>query len=289
MDATAGPTGASASVRDFGVANIVPLRGTRIVGTRVMPVEAAPAFAPAYLSYRGGPLIANVKVFALYWGSAWTSTLPPSSGPQGVTRTAFDGFVADLLGSAYMDLLAEYNTENVTIGRGSPLGSNIVGPDPASQVADSDIRAQITTRLADGSIPPWDANTLYAVLLPPGVTVQISGGAASCSDFCGYHDAILDANGNPLAYYAVLPYPGCQGCMRAQDNTLLSDFDALTTVASHEIAEAVTDPIPGRGWSDDQQGEIGDICAWQLAALDGYTVQQLWSNREEACVGPAGS
>ena len=284
MHASAG----AASIRNFEAANIVPLRGTRIVGTQIVAAEAAPALAPAFLTYRGGPLIASVKVFTLYWGSAWASTLPPSSGPQGVTRAAFDGFIADVVSSAYMDLLAEYNTENVTIGRGSLLGSTIVGPDPASQVADADIRAQITGRLADGTIPPWDTNTLYAVLLPPGSTVVIAGGAASCSDFCGYHDAILDTSGNPLAYYAVLPYPGCQGCMRSQDNTLLSDFDALTTVASHEIAEAVTDPVPGRGWYDTQQGEIGDICAWQLAALDGYTVQQLWSNRQQACVGPAG-
>ncbi|HEX6799610.1 MAG TPA: hypothetical protein VF116_18020 [Ktedonobacterales bacterium] len=284
MNSTAG----TASVRDFEVANIVPLRDTRVVGTRLVPVEAAPALAPAQLSYRGGPLIASAKVYALYWGSTWASTLPPSSGPQGVTRAAFDGFLSDVVRSAYMVLLAEYSTENVTIGRGSLLGSNIVGADPASQVSDSDIRAQLTSRMADGTLPPWDVSTLYAVLLPPGTTVTISGGAASCSDFCGYHDAILDANGNPLAYYAVLPYPGCQGCMQAQNGTLLSDFDALTTVASHEIAEAVTDPIPGRGWYDDQQGEIGDICAWQLAALDGYAVQQLWSNRQQACVGPAG-
>ncbi len=277
----------SASVRDFAAVNIVPLQGTRIVGTRVMAAEAAPALAPATLTYRGGPLIAAVKVFAVYWGSAWASTLPPSSGPQGVTRAAFDGFLSDLVGGIYMDLLAEYSTQNVTIGRGSLFGSNTVGPDPASQVADTDIRTLIAGRLADGTIPPWDPNTLYAVLLPPGVTVQISGGAASCSDFCGYHDAILDANGNPVAYYAVLPYPGCQGCMQAQNGTLLSDFDALTSVASHEVAEAVTDPVPGSGWYDDQQGEIGDICAWQLAAPDGYTVQQLWSNRHEACVGPA--
>lgn len=279
----------SPNVRDFAAANIVPLQGTRIVGTRVMAAEAAPADAPAMLTYRGGPLIAAAKVFAVYWGSAWASTLPPSSGPQGVTRDAFNSFLTDVVGGAYMDLLAEYSTGNVTIGRGSLLGSSVVGPDPASQVADADIQSQITGRFADGTIPPWDSNTLYAVLLPPGVTAQISGGAASCSDFCGYHDAILDANGNPEAYYAVLPYPGCQGCMQAQDGTLLSDFDALTTVAAHELAEAVSDPVPGSGWYDDQQGEIGDICAWQLAALDGYTVQQLWSYQQQACIGPASS
>jgi len=27
------------------------------------------------------------------------------------------------------------------------------------------------------------------------------------------------------------------------------------------LCEAITDPIPGQGWYDDANGEIGDICA----------------------------
>ena len=66
---------------------------------------------------------------------------------------------------------------------------------------------------------------------------------------------------------------------------MLSDREA--PVFSHEVAEAITDPVPGTGWYDDQNGEIGDICAWQLAPLDGYTVQQEWSNTAGTCVAPA--
>jgi hypothetical protein len=60
-------------------------------------------------------------------------------------------------------------------------------------------------------------------------------------------------------------------------------FDALTSASSHELAEAITDAIPGQGWYDDQNGEIGDICAWQTKQLDNYTVQQLWSNQAGQC------
>src|SRR5947207_11397663 len=35
--------------------------------------------------------------------------------------------------------------------------------------------------------------------------------------------------------------------------------DALTSVSSHELAEAITDPVPGQGWYDDASGEMGDI------------------------------
>jgi hypothetical protein len=76
------------------------------------------------------------------------------------------------------------------------------------------------------------------------------------------------------------------GCASAADGTSLSQFDALTTVSSHEVAEAITDPVPGSGWYDDANGEIGDICAWQTTPLDGYVVQQEWSNAANSCVGP---
>src|SRR5256885_2648827 len=80
-------------------------------------------------------------------------------------------------------------------------------------------------------------------------------------------------------FYAVVPYPNCAGCLAD-----LQPLDALTSVCSHELAEAITDPVPGQGWYDDTSGEIGDICAWQNKKLGAYEVQLLWSNRAKACV-----
>jgi hypothetical protein len=72
--------------------------------------------------------------------------------------------------------------------------------------------------------------------------------------------------------------PGCKGCLGR-----LQPFDALTSISSHELAEAITDPVPGTGWYDDANGEIGDICAWQTETVEGYTVQKLWSNTQGSC------
>jgi len=44
-------------------------------------------------------------------------------------------------------------------------------------------------------------------------------------------------------------------------------IDVLTSTSSHELREAITDPIPGQGWYDDANGEIGDICAWKTKKL----------------------
>jgi hypothetical protein len=76
-----------------------------------------------------------------------------------------------------------------------------------------------------------------------------------------------------------MPYPGCNGCTGG-----LSAFDALTSTSSHELCEAITDPIPGQGWYDDANGEIGDICAWETKKVDRYTVQLEWSNQANRCV-----
>src|SRR3954453_12840430 len=100
------------------------------------------------------------------------------------------------------------------------------------------------------------------------------GGAKSCSSYCGYHDAV------GKVYYAVMPYPNCAGCLGG-----MAALDALTGTSSHELCEAITDPVPGSGWYDNLNGEIGDICAWRFKKTAGYTVQLEWSNAKSQCVG----
>jgi hypothetical protein len=61
-------------------------------------------------------------------------------------------------------------------------------------------------------------------------------------------------------------------------------FSALMVTSSHELCEAITDPVPGKGWYDDANGEIGDICAWKTKTIGAYTVQQEWSNKAGGCI-----
>ena len=145
---------------------------------------------------------------------------------------------------------------------------------PPPSVEDADIQRFVQEEIAsDPAVPQPTANSLYFVFLPPGVTVGLDGGS-SCVSFCGYHSAIDDK-----VFYAVMPYPDCGGCTGG-----LTVFDALTSTSSHELCEAITDPVPGRGWYDDQNGEIGDICAWQTKRLGDYLVQLEWSNQQGKCI-----
>ncbi len=220
------------------------------------------------LTYRGGPLLANVKIFSIFWGAAWNST-------QAALATHMNDFFKFVVTSPLLDQMSEYKTAQFPIGHGSVAGSTVLTtPAPGKTVTDTAIRHMLQHQIALGNpVPPPDANTLYFVFLPPGVVV-VQGGSKSCTSFCGYHNAFS----NQL-FYAVMPFPGCKGCTGG-----LSQQDALTSTSSHELCEAITDPIPGQGWYDDTNGEIGDICAWKTKKLGPWTVQLEWSNKHGQCI-----
>jgi hypothetical protein len=239
-----------------GTAQIVPLKG---------PAAAQPV-AAAQLTYRGGPLLGAVKVTTIFWGAWW------KQAPQSALVTQLNKFFDDILVSALIDQLAEYSMPNMPIGHGTRVASTTIDAAPPTSADDSAIQSFLQGLLGTGSIPKADANSLYIIYLPSGTTVTLSG-QTSCQAFCGYHD--VTGSG---VYYGVEPYPDCSGCLGG-----LSAFDALCLTSSHELCEAVTDPVPGQGWYDDANGEIGDICAWQTKTVDGYTVQLEWSNSAGAC------
>lgn len=240
---------------------------------RIVPLYAPPttqaAGAPAQLVYNNGPLLTAVQVFTVFWGSAWQQS------PLNSTLESLNAFFDYILTSPLIDQLAEYSTPQFQIGHGSHIGTfTLTSPDPAATISDSDIQQMLTNQIASNSaFPQPSANTLYFVYLPSGVTVQ-QGGSSSCQSFCGYHDSF-----STQTYYAVVPYADCNGC-----SANLAVLDALTEVSSHELCEAITDPVPGQGWYDQNNGEIGDICAWQTKQVGNYTVQKEWSNSANACV-----
>jgi hypothetical protein len=245
---------------------IVPLQTAEAALTPTAEAATAPA-APPSLTYRHGPLLGNVEVFTLFWGPAW----------QAAQRTLVDElnqFLDFVLKSPLIDQLAEYSVPAYSIGHGQRTGTvTIVAPALKHSVSDTAIQHMLQSEIAGNSaVPQPTPDTLYFVYLPPGVRV-IQGGSASCQAFCGYHN---DISGQ--VFYTVMPFPGCHGCAGT-----LSTLDALTSTSSHELCEAITDPIPGRGWYDDVNGEIGDICAWKTKRLGQYTVQLEWSNKANRC------
>jgi len=232
------------------------------------PFAAAPQAVPARLTYRNGPLIPAVEVFTLFYGKAW------KAAPQLELVDRINGFFDTILTSALIDQLGEYDVQSYKIVHGRRTGSKTMTTGlSGTSITDTALQTFLQQQIGKKALPSTTKNTLYFIYLPPGVRV-VMGGSASCQAFCGYHNAI-----GAKVFYAAMPYPDCSGCAGG-----LPVFDALTSTSSHELCEAITDPIPGTGWYDDTYGEIGDICAWQTKQLAGYTVQLEWSNRAKTCV-----
>jgi hypothetical protein len=244
---------------------VVPVASVNDIGLASTKTAPTP---PPTLTYRGGPLLGAVKVVTIFWGKAWN--LAANKAMPGKLNAFYDA----ILKSALMDQLAEYSTPTKKIGRGSRIATvTVTTPNVKLTVSDGAIQHFVQQQITAAAVPAPTPDTLYFVYLPPGVAVT-QGGGKSCQVFCGYHNDI-----NGTIFYAVMPYPTCQGCTGS-----LNALDALTSTSSHELCEAITDPIPGRGWYDDNHGEIGDICAWKTKTVAGYTVQLEWSNKKGACV-----
>ncbi len=248
------------------------------------PINAATS---AHLTYYGGPVLQHVKVVQVNWGT-------------GVNYATFlSQFYTDITNSTYFDWLSEYNTTSPaqSIGRGTFGGAitdTAVGS--GSSITDAQIQTEISNRISDGTYPAPTADTIYMMHFPPGKSITASDGSQSCVQFCAYHGTFT-RNGQNI-YYGVLPDLGgscAGGCGTAsqQNNT--------TSVASHELIEAVTDAAvgiatvigPPLAWYDQTNGEIGDICNAQQGSVTSngttYTVQKEWSNAQNACVvsGPS--
>jgi hypothetical protein len=245
-----------------------------------------PAFqAPpgAQLTYRGGPVISNVKVVQVLWGTG--SYQPAVTGPQ------LGSFYEQATNSAWIDWLNEYNTSSQAIGRGSFVQRVQISPRTAYHaLLDSDIQGELSGQIASGSLPAPDANTVYMVNFPKGVSIFSQGGSCSAGGFCAYHGSF--SKGGQRVYYGVIPDfspgSGCDiGCGSSSNPT-----DNLTMVASHELAEAITDADVGEqhlAWYDSTNGEIGDICAayqGTFVGADGvpYGVQSLFSDQANQCI-----
>jgi len=224
--------------------------------------------ADAMLSYRGGPLLTRPQVYSVYWGASWEASSSARTLIAGLDR-----FFSDILVSPLMDQLAEYSVGSKLIGHGRFLGSRVrTESAPQGSVTDASVRSQLKQWIKAKAVPKTTANTLYFIFLEPGVA-SVMGGSRSCQNYCGYHNAA------GKVYYALMPYPSCGGCLGG-----MNVLDALTATSSHELCEAITDPVPGKGWYDDRHGEIGDICAWQFRKVGAHTVQLEWSNAQRRCL-----
>jgi hypothetical protein len=156
-------------------------------------------------------------------------------------------------GSTSWAVMQEYG-----VGRGSVAPAVTLTTTPAATVADSDVQALVTASIQAGTFPKNDANTVYVLYYPAGVTITRSG-VQSCVGFEGYHYYATLSDGSKVPYIVV---PRCKGATLA----------LLTVITSHELTEAASDPnVTSYNLLKDPYG------LW-LFALNGTEVADLCEN-----------
>jgi photosystem II stability/assembly factor-like uncharacterized protein len=238
------------------------------------------------LIYNGGPELQNVAVETVYLGQDWGTA---DSQAEISRLDQFQGYITN---STYMDLLAEYSTNGFTVGHGTFVGHDIVAgtgaPTDGQQIDNTQIQAMLNTEIRAGKVQAPTPNRLYFVYVAPNVVITL-GQDDSVNSFLGYHSEFTDSQGVEV-FYAVIANPIGNATIPGT-----SDFQQQTEVSTHELAEAITDPsnpataeAPG-GWFDDSGQEVGDKCNAMISYLNGYAVQDEYSNAAGGCVLPAGA
>jgi len=270
------------------------------------PTPTPPDLPFPHLNYFGGPVISNVHVVQVLYGSG--AFLPQVSS---TTPPSIASFFSDILGtnSGYISLLTQYNTPatggtNQTIGNGTFEGPLQIVPSPANSgpvIDDTQIQAELLAQINAGHLPAplldaaGNVNTLYMIYFPPGITIT-ENGATSCVQFCAYHGTTSTTLNSKHILYGVLPNLAANGCSTGCGPS--TTFGNYTSATSRELTEAITDADVGiattfafpLAWYDVTYGEIGDICNGQQGSYTAngtaYTIQLEFSNAASGCVLP---
>ena len=233
---------------------------------------------PPTLTYGNGPLIDDVKIYAVTWGSK----------VDAATTAGLPGFFAAISSDApYMQMLSEYDVAPYVIGHGT-FGGLVVDADApqgkldsttgAYFVQDQDVQSELSRLVDDGMLPAPDGHNIFMVYFDADTLLD-----GACTSYCAYHNSFT-RNGQPT-YYAIMPDLGHNGCEQGCGfNTVLNN---LYSTSSHELVEAITDADVGNNnlaWSDPNSGnEIGDICTDWDGTASTYNVQSQWSNESTGC------
>ncbi len=230
------------------------------------------------LIYHGGSVVRNPQVRVIFWGSNWNKN--PGA------REQIQGLFGSLSGSNYQGILTQYYDTGGTISPNITFSSwtdqSIAAP---SSVNWQHIEEEAQYAVKQQGWPAGGINNLYMVLPAPGSKYQ-----AGFVLGCGSH-YFSSALGSPDAYVG---WPGDEpfkGCASYDPGKQERAWAAASVTASHEYAEAVTDPVTKKyagtftGWiTEEKEDEIADKCIYVGGGMaNGFYVNYLWDNSQEQC------
>jgi len=261
-----------------------------ILPTVTQALELSPDNGPL-IYHAGGPVMTGpVALYAIYWVPAHLQ-----NGGATSLSTRYQSVQANLLGYYPAHGLDNNNTQYYQTVNGSTTYITNTGglagfyvdtnPYPASGcndlltpgncISDTQIQAEIQRVM---TLKGWTGgiNKIFVLFTSSGEG-SCMGTACAYVNYCAYHSFIPGTT--PIFYtnepYGEVGYCQIQGVPSPNND---SAADTAATAASHEISEAITDPMLN-AWYTAQGNEIGDLCIYKygLNSWDASKANQDWA------------
>lgn len=286
-------------------AMIVTITATLALGTGV-----AGAISAQSPTFHGGPVLSGYRTAEVIWSHGGTTS--PKAVTEGLGEFLGDVAAASGTTENVFAMLPQYSTQGLKSGsqtgnqiaayRSVYLGSTEISPSTGAAVTLPEIETALSHEIAEGRLPVpvldagGEPETVYTVALPPNMELcvgsECSGPKNGGSTFCSLRGS---AHYSTTSYMliAILDHSGVigGGCENAAPTQLAEETSTLT----QQLGETIADPFiveENFGWVNSEGLGIGYICNAQIATdtIDGHswTVQKLWSNEENNCVGTDG-
>ena len=213
----------------------------------------------------GGSAVGSADLELLFWGDYWRTASGPSSGD---VMSA----ISRLLAAPYLSAHVQYGLSSMRLRGGTLVSSP--GPPGPTFTADN-VRDMVWALIDDNVFAEPDdsgGQIVYLVIAPMGSTY--SDTSARGAHTAAHDTDLFDGDDAWVGW------------------TNWGDIDFITDVLSHELTEAITNPLPGSreawvlGRSLNGGNELGDACNNTVDRLDGLLMQAYWSERDHACVIP---
>jgi archaellum component FlaF (FlaF/FlaG flagellin family) len=204
------------------------------------------------ISYHGGPIMLGTTNVYFIWYGDWSS--------DQAANPLLTNLASNIGGSPYFNInTTYYDASNRFVSNsvhyaGSTTDNYSQGP----VLTDFSVQTVVENAINSGGLP-LDTNGVYFVLTSGDVQEATGFGFV----YCGWHTNGT-INGADIKYSFVGdPYPNWMSTC-ADQNTGPNGSgggDAMASVVSHELEEAVTDPDLN-AWYDSSGNENADKCAW---------------------------
>jgi hypothetical protein len=208
------------------------------------------------MNYGGGPLLTgNVNIYYIYYGTGFATS----------DKNYLENLVSGISSHPYFESeMTFYSTSGSTKNYIQGPVTYVKGVDDnyshGKSLADADIQTIVTDHIQSGDFP-LDTNAVYYVLTASDVQ-ETSG---FCSQYCGWHNNFA-YQGKDIKFAFIGNPANClAGCSPDNVNTSPNGnpgVDAMASIITHELMEAMSDPDPSSGWTDSAGNENADKCAY---------------------------